>query len=78
MFSCLNIIRIIVLEEGEEEDEESGREGGEVVCSMWGRTSALAKLSSEKERQIGRNTITLFSHPTDLWIISISPALIVF
>lgn len=78
MFSCLNIIRIIVLEEGEEEDEESGREGGGVVCSMWGGTSSLAKLSSEKERQIERNTIRLFSHPTDLWIISISPPLIVF
>lgn len=36
MFSCLNIIRIIVLEEGEEEDEESGREEGEssVLCGV--------------------------------------------
>lgn len=54
-----------------------GREGeSSVLCGV--ERALLAKLSSEKERQIERNTIRLFSHPTDLWIISISPPLIVF
>ena len=69
MFSCLNIIRIIVLEEREKRKRMGAkREERElVVSSVQSGASSLVKLSFEEKQKHSDFPF----HPTDLWIIPI-------
>lgn len=59
MFSCLNIIRIIVMEEGEGEDEEGGKKGGRGSCLFGAGWNELFGETFVGERKKDRKTETL-------------------